>query len=387
MLRYLAWVAAGVIALIAVAVVVLMLFREQLTAYYLNPGKPFAEYTPPPAPDYETPDAWAAKPGRADTADLSPPGMAPAVSDDAARVDVFFIHPTTYLSSDAWNAAIDDPASRRLIDVGVMGHQASAYNLAGRIFAPRYRQATLYSFMEPWDELDDPQGAKALDLAYQDVARAFETYIRLFNNGRPFILAAHSQGSLHLLRLLQDYAKQPELKARLVAAYAVGMSVPVEMLEKELSHVPPCVQPDQTGCLVSWNTFGPEGNPRVWFEDQRVWSGSKLVPVAGRPLNCINPLSWVDDGSLAGGSLNQGALPYSDVLSGDAPLTRLADPVLLDISVHCWEGILYMDKYPPKSFGRLVVENEDYHVYDYNLFYGSIRDNAALRAAAYLAVQ
>ena len=252
--------------------------------------------------------------------------------------------------------------------------------------APRSRQAPLYSLLEPWHELPDPQGPKALDLAYQDVARAFEAYIRLYNNGRPFILAAHSQGSLHLLRLMQDYLRRPELKQRLVAAYPIGMSVPVSLFSRELAHVPPCAAPEETGCLVSFNSFGPAGHPVDWFEQQRVWQGNRLEPVAGRALNCTNPLSWRLDGAPAGGALHKGALPYSGI-EDDAPLTRLADAQQLEFSVQCREGIAYMDREPPEVFSEMVFANDDYHVYDYNLFYGSIRDNAALRAAAYLALQ
>jgi len=387
MLRYLAWSAAGLVALIAVGGVLAYLFRGELIAYMVNPGEPFAAFTPPPAPDYETPDAWAALPGRDDTADLSPPGMSPRVADDAARVDVFYIHPTTYLTSDGWNASIDKEEPRYVIDNAVMAHQASAFNLAGRIYAPRYRQAGIYAFMEPWAELDDPQGPLALDLAYQDIARAFETYIRIHNNGRPFILAAHSQGSLHLIRLMQDYLKRPDLKSRLVAAYPLGMSMPVHLFGDLLAHIPPCAEPDQTGCLVSFNSFGPDGDPTVWFEQQRIWEGNELVPVAGRPLNCTNPLSWKADGDVASADLNKGAIPYADAMSDELPVTSLADPRMLDVSVQCRDGIAYMDRLPPDEFGELVFENEDYHVYDYNLFYGSIRENAALRAAAYIALQ
>lgn len=384
MLKYLAWIAAGFIALIALSVAALFFFRADIVTLMVKPGAPFAAVTPPPAPDYDTPEAWAALPGRDDTADLSPPGMAPAVADEAAAVDVFFIHPTTHLTGDSWNAAIDEPDSRRLVDRAVMGHQASAFNLAGRIYAPRYRQAALYAFLEPWDELSDPQGPKALELAYQDVARAFETYIRVHNNGRPFILAAHSQGSLHLLRLMQDYLTRPELRQRLVAAYPVGMSVPVSLFNRQLAHVPPCQTPDQTGCLVSFNTFGPAGNPVDWFEQQRIWEGNQLAPVARRALNCTNPLSWMADGAPAGGLMNKGAVPYHGI-DDDAPLTRLAEPQQLDFTVQCREGIAYMDRSPPDVFSEMVFANDDYHVYDYNLFYGSIRENAALRAATYMA--
>jgi len=387
MLRYLAWGAAGLVALIAVAGTGAYLFRDQLTALYLDPGEPFEAFTPPPAPDYETPEAWAALPGRDDTADLSPAGMPPAVSDDAARIDVFFIHPTTFLEGSGWNAPLDHTESRYIVENAVMAHQASAYNLAGRIYAPRYRQATLYSFLEPWDEIGESQGAKALDLAYQDVARAFETYIRIYNNGRPFILAAHSQGSLHLLRLMQDYLKRPELRERLVAAYPIGMSVPVHLFDRLLTHVPPCTEPSQTGCLVSFNSFGPEGNPVDWFQQQRIWEGNELVPVAGRPINCTNPLSWQAGNGPAGVGTNRMALPYAEPVGDGDPVAALADVQELDVSVQCRDGIAYMDRLPPDVFGELVFANDDYHVYDYNLFYGSIRDNAALRAAAYIALQ
>lgn len=389
MLRILAWIAAGVIAVIAAGVIALVLFRTEITAYYLNPDMPFEESAVPPAPDYETPAAWAAKPGRADEADLAPPGMAPPVSDAEAQADIFFVHPTTYYSPDRWNGPVDDEASRAIVHGAVMATQASAFNLAGRVYAPYYRQATLYAFLEPWDELDDPDGAKALELAYGDVARAFETYIRLFNNGRPFILAAHSQGSLHLIRLLQDYLRDPDLRDRLVAAYPVGISVPRALFEGSrapLAHVPPCDDATQTGCLVSWNTFGPEGNPAVWFEQHRVWEHGELKPVAGRALNCTNPLSWERAGGAAGGSLHRGALPYPD-RADEAPVTRLPDAIQLDLSAACRDGILFLDRHPPDGLNELVFENEDYHIYDYNLFYGAIRENAALRVAAHRALR
>ena len=387
MLRLLAWVAAGIVALIALGVVALVLFRTELMTFYLQPGTAFASSPAPAAPDYETPAAWAAKPGRADTADMAPPGMPRALSDAEAKVDVFFIHPTTYYSSDGWNAPIDDATSRDLVDGAVMPVQASAFNLAGRVYAPYYRQATLYSFLEPWDELAEPDGAKALDLAYGDVARAFETYIRLFNNGRPFILAGHSQGSLHLLRLLQDYLRAPEMRARLVAAYVVGMSVPLSLFagpDGPLAHVPPCAEPDQTGCLVNWNTFGPGGNPHVWFEDQRVWEDGRLKPVAGRALNCTNPLSWRRDGVPADSAPDHGALPYPAREDGVA-VTDLPAARPLDLTAVCRDGILFLDRPAPAGFNELVADNEDYHIYDYNLFHGTIRDNAARRTAAYLA--
>lgn len=389
MLRILAWICGGLVLALALAVAAFLLFRAELVAFYLDPGKPFEAAPPPPAPDYETAQAWAALPGRRDTADLAPAGVAPPADETGAPVDVFFIHPTTYLSPESWNAPIDNARARAVVDRAVMPVQAGAFNHAGRVYAPYYRQATLFAFMEDWQA--DPagpegtDGAKALALAYGDVARAFETYVRLYNQGRPFILAAHSQGALHLIRLLQDYLRAPELRARLVAAYAVGMSAPRALFEgadAPLAHVPPCRRGDDTGCFIVWNSFGPNGDPRLWFEQQRVWEGGRLRPVAGRPLTCTSPAAWTPEG--AGGTpVPQLALPFPDPLDG-APLKALPDPVLLTLGAACRQGILYLDRMPPAPFKALVFENEDLHVYDYNLFYGAVRANAAARAQALL---
>ena len=64
---------------------------------------------------------------------------------------------------------------------------------------------------------------KAYAFALQDVKRAFQYYIDHYNNGRPFILVGHSQGTFHLMPLLEQMIDQTPLKDRLVAAYAIGI--------------------------------------------------------------------------------------------------------------------------------------------------------------------
>jgi hypothetical protein len=77
--------------------------------------------------------------------------------------------------------------------------QASAFNGIGAIWAPRYRQATIGAFLTSRDD-----AVRALDFAYRDVARAFDAFVSQVPAGQPIVLAGHSQGSLHLTRLLQD---------------------------------------------------------------------------------------------------------------------------------------------------------------------------------------
>ena len=46
---------------------------------------------------------------------------------------------------------------------------------------------------------------KKIDVAYADVKRAFDYYLENYNNGRPIIIAGHSQGSGHGMRILKEY--------------------------------------------------------------------------------------------------------------------------------------------------------------------------------------
>lgn len=153
----------------------------------------------PPLPDYSRPDAWLAFPGRPGLEHAAPTGEAP-VNDHLARVDVFFIHPTTVMGGGITNARYDAVAP---FNAAVLVQQVSVFNSCCRLFAPQYRQATLRA-------LNDDQ---AVELAYSDVLRAFRYYIAHENHGRPFIIASHSQGTTHAVRLLQEairhaFAKQ-----------------------------------------------------------------------------------------------------------------------------------------------------------------------------------
>jgi hypothetical protein len=219
-------------AVIALAVVLLLggflalrLHAQGRGGLMSSPDQPFSAATAPPAPDYALPGAWAAWPGRPSKADAVPAGASAAIDPTKAGADVFFIHPTTYLANQKWNAAYDEPGrASQGVDTGVLANQASVFNACCRIYAPRYRQATFIAFIK-----DTPDGEAAIDLGYQDVLRAFDYYIAHENHGRPFIIASHSQGSLHALRLLQERVVGTPLAKRLVAAYVVGGFTPTDI--------------------------------------------------------------------------------------------------------------------------------------------------------------
>ena len=190
-------------------------------AKFGTPSKPFAAMPKPPAPDYDSRDAWLVWPGRASRADVVPRGIEGTPARDP-QVDVFFIHPTTYLDNTAWNARFDEASTMATLENGVLPYQVSTFNGCCRIYAPRYRQATISTFLRP-----SRDSFAAFDLAYSDVLRAFDYYLAKENAGRSFIIAGHSQGSMHVTRLLRErMVENGDLRRRLVAAYVVGASLP-----------------------------------------------------------------------------------------------------------------------------------------------------------------
>src|SRR5688500_17031525 len=137
-----------------------------------------------PAPDYALPKNWSALPDRLDSADLI---AIPEWKDmqATAAADVFFLHPTSYTGQRGqtnWNADINDAKVNEDVDAAPIRYQATIFNGAGKVYAPRYRQAHLKSFFTK----KNADAKLALDLAYADVRDAFKYYLDHYNQGRPF---------------------------------------------------------------------------------------------------------------------------------------------------------------------------------------------------------
>lgn len=336
------------------------------TAFFLScllltqcfrPPLHFEHYTPPRNPDYALEKNWAALPAKKDSADVVPLHSALHDEQATAKVDVFFIHPTVYFKGKSWNADIDDPAVRKLVDKYPIREQASVFNGSCKVYAPYYRQATLASFTDR-----SGSGRKALDTAYADVLRAFRYYLAHYNNGRPFIIAGHSQGSFLAQRLLAEVIdKEALLSKRLVAAYLVGGIASPDLF----TTIVPCDSAKQCGCYVAWHT-------RRWdseFEYNPKKDASKPGYDNCTNYECVNPLTWRRDTAYAPASFNKGSVPAS--------FDRV-DEGLVDAQ-RTGQRILWVHK--PAAEGYLNRKN--YHVLDYNLFYMNIRENVQERIDAY----
>lgn len=305
----------------------------------------------PGIPDYSSLNYWASHPWKADPADEVPAGVTNKKKD--SLVDVFFIHPTTYTSSErtmGWNADIDNEAINKKTDEGTILYQASVFNQHARIFAPRYRQANLEAFYTT----DKKSSEKAFDLAYEDIKTAFEYYLKNYNHNRSIIIASHSQGTLHAGRLLKEFFEGKPLQKKLVAAYIIGLPV----FKNYFTVLLPCADPAATGCFVSWRTF-EEGYVPEFVKNEK------------KEAYVINPLTWKADETLAPSGLNKGGIlrDFNKVIPG-----------LVHAQVH--GNVLWANK--PHFFGSIFVTMKNYHIIDYNLFYMNIRDNVETRIRAYL---
>jgi hypothetical protein len=330
-----------------------------------------------PAPDYSLIENWAAHPETSDPADLSPEGVAVPVQGDLP-VDVFFVHPTGYLTPISWISPMDlDSGTEENID-WVMANQASAFNGCCNIYAPRYRQANIFAYFGSEEERES-----ILSFAYQDVKRAFEHYLNNYNNGKPFVLASHSQGTHHSMHLLSDIIDNSDLHERMVAAYLIGaVNIPLSPeWFAEMENIEPCNNASDLGCVIHWDTM-PDG-------------GSILERPA--PSVCTNPLTWSLGEEAASIEQHAGIVipqhSYNLFFSGSEDTAQgkifdsLAAPILGLTGAQCRDGTLFVERLKDPTFGESGFAGASYHLFDYNVFYMNIHENARFRSETFLSAQ
>jgi hypothetical protein len=372
---------AAIIFVLLVLVAIIMLNGERIFIRSVRPPHHFDLVKAPPAPDYSKDDFWAAIPTKKSEANLVPPGGG-TDSQALAKADVFYIHPTGYFRRENWNSPID-PGSAAFETVrSMVAVQASPFNGSCKIYAPHYREATLYSFVDQGGE-----GKKALDLAYDDVARAFDYYIRHYNQGRPFIIASHSQGSVLALRLLEEKIDRTDLYGRFIAGYLIGYRIPAEKFTRSFTRIKPCSGEGDAGCVLSWNTCAEGSVPqKLGF----IWYSGGWENVGDKRIICTNPLSWSSDEEPAPKEKHKGAIfPgtgsfWITLFTGRASgrkFTGLPAPVEHMFSARCSGGVLYV---PKVKQAYEILGKGNYHIYDFHLFYMNIRENAAKRVSNFI---
>lgn len=306
--------------------------------------------SPDGKPQYADLNYWAAHPWKHDPADSIPAPLRNYRAD--STVDVFFLHPTTFAKrkdKHRANALIDDHYINAKTDYTTILYQASVFNEQCRVFSPRYRQAHIWNFFRK----DKKAAASAFDFAYEDIRSSFEYYLRHWNNGRPIIIASHSQGSLLAERLLKEYFENKKMADKLVAAYIIGWAVPKEYF----TALKMCEDSLQTGCICGWRTLRKGFVPRLLKNE----NGNSYV---------TNPLTWTTGNDYASKKENKGSVlkDFNKVY----PHTTDAQT---------GNGFLYVRK--PRFPWSFLFFTRNYHIADINLYYINLRENISQRIKAF----
>lgn len=289
-------------------------------SFLLKPSQAFTMAAAGPAPDYADPASWIQRSG-----------------DAAAEAAVFYLHPTTLLQGETWNQPVD--AAREDAFLDFLAPQQMAVFKTLPVFAPYYRQAAFYSFIDPSSE----DSARARDMATGDALRAFRAFAQA-RPGAPVVVAGHSQGAYHALRILDELENEPQLLARIAVVYAIGYPVPEKAL-REASPLAPCASAEAVNCVLSYNARGQGAYIPPFFPDTPLpFSGQAREK--DETLACWNPAT------------------------SDSVVAARCDD----------EGWLAIER-PPEAYREFLMSREWYHTVEYDLFADEIHSDALARIA------
>jgi len=279
-------------------------------------------------------------------------------NNNLLKADVFFVVPTLFSDkrNESWNTSVDDDNFSEILMQSSIKYQATAWMDAGNLYSPNYRQAHFRVFDERyWDN----GGQDAYNLAYEDIKKSFEVYLQKFNNGKPIIIAGHSQGSGHLVKLLKEFFDGKELQKKLIAAYLPGAIIK----ENDFFDLKLMESEEETGGYLTWNTFKILKNEskydltieRLYLKDAQV----------------SNPITWNNYISKDYND-HKGFLWLNQKVFSGAVLIESID-----------EGINI--KTPKMGFPKSIIVSflKDYHKADINLFWEDIRQNAIKRTQSF----
>ncbi|MXO60293.1 DUF3089 domain-containing protein [Altererythrobacter salegens] len=378
------------VVLVIVGAIALAMWSDKATQIAFVPTAEFVDQQPFEVNAYQDPAMWYSRPGFGapnDPALWQPPEAAAPVAGAAARAAeaapapvapdgaatpqfaVFFVHPTSYINRNAWNAPLDDPEADTRAKLFIKG-MASPFNQAAEIWAPKYRQATFGAFLT-----DDPAADQAIDAAYRDVSQAFDYFLASIRPDMPIVLAGHSQGAAHLTRLLKERIAGTPLQDRVAMAYLIGWPISVEH-DLPVLGLPACATAAQAGCIMDYSSFAEPAEPGLLLERYRTSAGYDGLARGEGGLLCVNPLTGTIGGE-ADASANLGTLrPNDDLSSGE--LVPGAVPARCSP-----RGLLLIGD--PPQMGPGVLPGNNFHVYDIPLFWRNLQADVDRRMRAWAA--
>ncbi len=305
--------------------------------------------------DYSKLNSWIAHPESLDVSKFLPKKN--EISSDRSNVVVFFVHPTTYINRENWNQPNDDLVSNEILKKRIITNQVSIFSACCEVFAPRYRQATLSSFIAL-----ERNKRSAFKIAFEDVESSFKFFNKNLRKDRPFIIAGHSQGTMHALKLLKKIESKPEVFSKFIAAYLVGFSI----TKSDITPLKACEDNYSINCVVAWNSIEEDGFITFKREEDLI---------------CINPLSGESNENRVPNTANKGGFGFSNWIFEQN--NKEWDSIKLEQDVagaQCKDGNLHVIDLRSKNF---PVRLFSLHAYDYGLFYMNTLESTKIKTNEY----
>ena len=285
-------------------------------------------------------------------------------------VDAFYIYSTSYIESSfeegAPNFAPLDNPEMIMRALGEYETNASVFEESCNVFVPWYRQMGIKYAAEVQKKTGSLDAGLA-GLPYTDIKAALDYFFEKCNNGRPFIIAAHSQGSALLKYVLKNYfTEHPDYYKRMVAAYQIGFSLTKDDFA-QYPHLKFATGESDTGVIVSWNTEGPKN----------VEENAKNVVVLPGAMS-INPLNWKLDETYAPASENKGSLVLNEE-TGEYEIKNIG----VDAQINLARGVIVTTTKAPVTNMPEFFGPASFHEDDYPFFYNNIKENVAKRIETY----
>ena len=234
-----------------------------------------------------------------------------------APVDCFYIYPTVNNVPGGGN---DMDMTKTGPETAAVDAQAARFASTCAVYAPVYRQENLSAYFG-----SAAGQASAEAVAYADVKDAFAYYMAHLNNGRPIVLMGHSQGSFLLTKLMTDeFDNDADMRSRLVSALLIGGSVkvpPGQDVGGTFHNIPLCRSTGQTGCVVTYNSYGttpPPDNGALFGRAQNGLVGACVNPAAlGGGSGTLKPYLGKDRAGAAGADVTTKLVSLPDAISAE----------------------------------------------------------------------
>ena len=316
-----------------------------------------------PPPDYAKDSSWLCLPGRKDvcstplpTTALNPNGYGSTGLSTVARdppLDCFYVYPTVSNDEDLNSDMVAGREERLAAET-----QFARFASVCRTFAPIYRQMTLGAIAGYAIGANVDAAGR---LAYGDVLAAWRNYLASRNQGRPFVLIGHSQGSLMLQQLIAREIEGKPIAKQMKLAIIPGFNVLVpqgRLVGGTFKATPLCSHAGETGCVMAWTSFregspppagamfGYAGQPgmtvgcvnpaspgsREWAKLDSYWFARSTLPVPGGPIAWSTegppPTSYLrTEGLVSARCVNSGQRGYLEIRTNADPSDKRTDRI------------------------------------------------------------